>query len=230
MLSEVFSYFSKETTMCLNLVWAPVLHTEAYRHRLEWWMIDELLRHSPEHALSQPTLCASRQACQHPNIMYASVIKPDFSPRTRGSEPKLEGGTFSPPLIPSLAMNYQWLSQPRPHRNQSLVYFILKPDLSNLAHLITLVIRHYSHTEQHVSFLSDLRQHSVLQSRVSQWGCAPEPAETNMFLLHIQGTSTALVLSWHQKNVERGNGGIGVCWGMSCRMRHIHTNTNQMEG
>lgn len=48
--------------MCLSLVWAPVLHTEGYQHSLEGWMIDELLRHPPEHALSESSLCASCQA------------------------------------------------------------------------------------------------------------------------------------------------------------------------
>ena len=71
----------------------------------------------------------------------ASVNKPDFPPIIKGSEPKIEGGTFSPALIPSPAMNHQPLSQPWPHRNQSLVSFVPKPGLSNLALFITPVIR-----------------------------------------------------------------------------------------
>lgn len=48
---------------------------------------------------------------------------------------------FPPALIPSPAMNRQLLSQHRPHRNRSLVYFIPKPCLSNFTHSITPVIR-----------------------------------------------------------------------------------------
>lgn len=39
------------------------------------------------------------------------------------------------------------------------------------------------------------------QSSVSYWGCAPE---TNMFLPHVQGTSTVSVLSWHQQHYGEG--------------------------
>lgn len=40
-------------SMCLSLVWAPVLHTEAHQHHLEKGMIDELLRHSAKCPLSE---------------------------------------------------------------------------------------------------------------------------------------------------------------------------------
>lgn len=141
-LSDAFLWCLVWWLQCVsNLVCAPVLHTEAYRHHLETGMIDELLRHSPERAPSEPSPCASCQARRHPKTMWCISHRARFFPRTRGSEPKLEGGTFSSALIPSPAMDCQLLSQPKLHRNQSLVYFIPKPGLSNLAHFITSVIR-----------------------------------------------------------------------------------------
>lgn len=90
------------TSLCLNLVWASVLHIQAYRHRLEVEMIDELVRHSLERAPLEPSPCALCQTQQHPRQCDASVIKPFFPPWTRGSEPMV-GGTFSSDIIPSSA-------------------------------------------------------------------------------------------------------------------------------
>lgn len=68
--------------MCLNLVWAPVLHTEAYRHRLEAGMIDEGLRHSRERAPSEPSPCAlvPSPPTSKDNVMHQSssqIFPPD---------------------------------------------------------------------------------------------------------------------------------------------------------
>lgn len=90
-----FLVFSEVASASLSIVWAPVLHTEAYRHRLEAAMIDEVLRHSPERAPSKQSACASCQAHRHPKTMWCISHRARFFPRTRGSKPMWEGGTFS---------------------------------------------------------------------------------------------------------------------------------------
>lgn len=166
--------------MCLNLVWAPVLHTEAYRHRLEAGMIDEALRHSPERAPSEPSPCASCQARRRPKTMWCISHRARFFPWTRWSEPKLEGGSFSPALIPSPAMNHQLLSQLRPHRNQSLVYFSPKPGLSNLAHFITPVIRPLlPHRTTCSRFMPTLYSVRCISSRLCSWASRDQHVSTS---------------------------------------------------
>lgn len=121
----------------------------------------------PQSVLRQNRHCVPR--AKSANIQRqcdASVIEPDISLWTRGSQPKLEGGTFSSALIPSPAMNCQLLSQPKLHRNQSLVYFIPKPGLSNLAHFITSVIRPVLPEHRTTCAVPVLRQHPI-QSSVS---------------------------------------------------------------
>ncbi len=216
---------SEVASLCLNLVWASVLHTEAYRHRLEVGMIDEALRHSPEHAPSEPSPCASRQARQRPKTMWCISHRARFFRPTRWSEPKLEGGTFSPALIPSPAMNRQLLSQLRPHRNQSLVYFSPKPCLSNLAHFITPVIR-------------PLLPHRTACSIPSRFMPTSSPMCFIKAVLLSQQRPTRFYLMSREPPLSQSwagtsrlcNRGTGVCWGRSCRMRDIHTNANQMEG
>lgn len=140
----------------------------------------------------------------------------------RGSEPKLEGGTFSPALIPSPAMICHLQSQPRLLRRQSLEWCTPKPCSSNLAHFITPAIR------------------PLLPHRTT-WFCSSQIDEVYVskavllrqqrptcFYLMSEGTSTVSGLSWHQQHEGSGNGGTGICWGRSCRMRDIHTNAVQM--
>lgn len=159
--------------MSLNLVWAPVFHTEGYQHHLEVGMIDEVLRHSPERAPSEQSPCALCQAHQHPKTMWWISHQAKIFPRTRGSEPKLEGGTFSPSLIPSQAMNCQPLSQPRMLKNQSLVYSTPKPGLSNLAHFITPVIRallpQRTTCSVHSRFMPTLHPVQCISARLCSW-------------------------------------------------------------
>lgn len=210
-----FLVFSEEASMCLNLVWASVLHTEAYRHCLEAWMIDELLRHSPERAPSEPSPYISCQARRRPKTMWCISHRARFFPWTRGSEPKLQGGTFSPALIPSPAMNHQLLSQPRPHRNQSLVYFIPKPGLSNLAHFITPVIRslrpHRTTCSVPSRFTPTVHPVQCTSVRLSSWASSDQHVSTlcpgNLFCLSPELAPAAL---WGGVMEELGFVGAGA--------------------
>ncbi len=114
-------------------------------------------------------------------------------------------------------------------KNQSFVYFTPKPGLSNLAYFITPVIRpllpHRTTCSVLFRFMPTLHPVQCISA-----SCAPETEETNMFLPHVWGTSTASFLSWHRRHIGRGSEGTGVCWGRSCKMRDIHTNAIQMQG
>lgn len=132
----------------------------------------------------------------------ASVLRQNFPPRTRRSKLKLESGTFSPRLIPSLTMNCQPISQPRPPRDQILLYFTLKPCPSNWSHFIRPLLSHVLFT----------REGCQLGSQESR-GQHPMSVGNSHCLMPLLAPPAC-----------------GICWDRSCRIGDIHTNTIQMEG
>lgn len=124
-------------SISLNLFWATVLQIQAYQHHFKF-RDDRWGTASFPSLPFVPSSLTSKRQCD------ASIIEPNPPPKspTRRLQPKLEGGTISPALIPSRALNCQMLYQPRLLKNQNLVCFTPKPFLSNLAHFITPVIRH----------------------------------------------------------------------------------------
>lgn len=93
-------------------------------------------------ALCHSKPCLLCQTRSHPKMLWCLGPQPEFFPRTKRSKLKLKSGTFSPHLIPSLTMNCQLLFQPRPPRNQILLYFTLKPCPSNWSHFIRPLLSH----------------------------------------------------------------------------------------
>ena len=103
----------------------------------------------------------------------ASVNEPDFSLDQR-IRAQVRGWYIFPCSNPIPSMSHQLLSHPRPHRNQSLVYFNPKPGLSNLALFITPVIRpllpHRTTCPVPSKFTPTLHPVQRISLRFSSWG------------------------------------------------------------
>lgn len=119
----LFLVSSEVSSVCLNLVWAPVFTQRSIDSSWkQGWSMSYCV--IPQRALRQNSQRAPRaKPADIQKQCDASVIVPDFPSGLEDLSPSHRVVHFPPDLIPSPAMNCQPLSQPRPHINQSLVYF-----------------------------------------------------------------------------------------------------------